>query len=182
MARDVVPERLMGAVNAHLRPYPVVVVDARVASNSFHARFDALARCYVYRVLDRRAPPTLDRGRVWHVPVLLDSELMHAAAQLLVGCHDFTSYRAAECQAASPVKTLDRLHVRRAGEQILVTARARSFLHHQVRNIVGTLKLIGAGREPVRFAAEVLAMRDRRRAGQTAPAAGLCLVQVDYAS
>jgi tRNA pseudouridine38-40 synthase len=180
LAREVAPERLQGAVNAHLRPRPVVVLAARRVDDGFDARLHAVARHYLYRILNRRAPPTLDRGRVWHVPARLDAERMHAAAQYLIGPHDFTSFRAAACQAGSPVKTLDLLHVRRQGELLEIRAKARSFLHHQVRNMVGSLKLVGEGTWPVRRVQEVLEARDRAAAGPTAPAAGLYLAGVDY--
>ncbi len=176
------PERIVGALNAHLRPLPIAVLEARCARDDFHARFHALRRRYRYTILNRRAPPALLAGRVWHVPVALDAERMHAAAQPLVGRHDFTSFRAVACQSTSPVKTMQHLHVRRVGELVLVEAAARSFLHHQVRNIVGTLKLVGEGRRPVSFPAEALAARDRSAAGPTAPPGGLCLVGVDYPS
>lgn len=176
------PERIADALNAHLRPLPIAVLEARCARDDFHARFDALRRHYRYTILNRRAPPALLTGRVWHVPVALDAERMHAAAQPLVGRHDFTSFRSVACQSNSPVKTVQHLHVRRVGELVLVEATARSFLHHQVRNIVGTLKLVGEGRRPVSFPAEALAARDRSAAGPTAPPSGLCLVAVDYPS
>lgn len=174
------PERLTAGLNAHLRPAPVVVLDTAVVPDDFHARFSARQRTYLYRILNRRAPPAIDRGRVWHVAVPLDAELMHVAAQALIGRHDFSSFRASECQAESPVKTLDLLHVRRRGELIEFHAAARSFLHHQIRNIVGTLRLIGEGRSTVAAMGEVLAACDRRAAGQTAPAGGLYLLSVDY--
>jgi tRNA pseudouridine38-40 synthase len=180
LARDWAPERLVGAFNAHLRPQPVAVLAARSTSGDFHARFSAVGRRYLYRILDRRAPPALDRGRVWHVPVALDSELMHEAAQALIGRHDLTSFRAADCQAASPVKTIDRLHVARSGDEIHVRAAARSFLHHQVRIIVGTLRLVGERSRPVAWVAEARAARDRTAAGPTAPPEGLCLEAVIY--
>jgi tRNA pseudouridine38-40 synthase len=180
--REVPPERLMGAVNAHLRPRPIAVLEARRAADGFDARLDAVARHYLYRILNRRAPPTVERDRAWHVPLPLDAERMHAAAQALVGRHDFTSFRAAACQAGSPVKTLDLLHVRRQGHRIEIHARARSFLHHQVRNIVGTLKLVAEGRAPVGFVKAALDARDRAAAGPTAPAHGLYLAAVDYPS
>lgn len=182
LARWAPPERIAGALNAHLRPLPIAVREARCVRDDFHARFDAIRRHYRYTILNRRAPPALLAGRVWHVPVPLDAERMHAAAQPLVGRHDFTSFRAVACQATSPVKTLQHLHVRRIGESILIEASARSFLHHQVRNIVGTLKLIGAGHKPVSFAVDALAARDRAAAGPTAPPEGLCLTGVDYRS
>lgn len=180
VARDMAPERVMSAINAHLRPLPVAVLEVRLAPADFHARFDAIERRYLYRILARRAPPALERGRVWHVPVPLDAGRMAEAARALIGRHDFTSFRAAECQSKSPVKTLDRLEVRRAGELVEIAAAARSFLHHQVRNMVGTLKLVGEGRVPPGFVAEALAARDRSAAGPTAPPAGLVLVGVSY--
>ncbi len=181
LSRWLPPERVMGAINAHVRPHPVAVLEARVVADDFHARFSAVERRYVYRILNRRAPPVLERGRVWHVIAPLSVARMQAAAELLVGRHDFSSFRAAECQARSPVKTLDRLWVRRVGEIVEVHAAARSFLHHQVRNMVGTLAEVGRGRRPVDWVREVLAARDRRAAGPTAPAEGLCLVAVRYA-
>lgn len=180
LEKDLSPERLMGGLNAHLRPYPVAVLEVRTAAPDFHARFSALRKSYLYRILDRRAPPTLERGRVWHVPLRLDAERMHEAAQALVGRHDFTSFRASECQAKSPLKTLDLLHVRRAGAIVEVRAVARSFLHHQVRNIVGTLVEVGLGKRPLGWPTEVLRARDRRAAGPTAPAHGLYLERIDY--
>lgn len=175
------PERITGALNHHLRPQPITVLEAREVAAGFHARFDARRRRYLYRILNRGGPPALERGRVWHVPVPLRAELMHEAAQALIGRHDFTSFRAADCQARSPVKTLSLVHVRREGALIVIRFAAPSFLHHQVRNIVGSLKLIGEGKAPVAFAATALAARDRAAAGPTAPAAGLFLEGVDYA-
>ncbi len=180
LARDWAPERLAAALNAHLRPLPVAVLEARLAAPGFHARFDAVRRRYRYVILNRRAPPALAAGRCWHVPVPLEAEHMHEAAQALVGRHDFTSYRSSECQAPSPVKTLDLVHVARRGERVEIRLAARSFLHHQVRNIVGTLRLVGEGKADAGHAGRVLAARDRGAAGQTAPAAGLCLEGVDY--
>ncbi len=173
-------ERVMGAINAHVRPHPVAVLAVRRVPDDFHARFSAIQRRYVYRILNRRGPPVLARGRVWHVVAHLSVARMQEAAALLVGRHDFTSFRAAECQARSPVKTLDRLWVRRVGEVVEVHAAARSFLHHQVRNMVGTLVEVGRGRRPVLWVREVLEARDRRAAGPTAPAEGLYLVAVCY--
>jgi tRNA pseudouridine38-40 synthase len=180
LARAVTPETLRNALNYHLRPHPVVVLQAAVAAPDFHARFSARMRHYLYRIVNRRAPLSLEARRAWHVPAPLDAEAMHEAAQHLVGRHDFTSFRSALCQARSPVKTLDRLIVRRVGERLEITALARSFLHHQVRNMVGTLKLVGEGRQPVESMEAVLATRDRAAAGPTAPACGLYLTRIDY--
>jgi tRNA pseudouridine38-40 synthase len=172
--------RIMEALNFHLKPHPVAILECREAAADFHARFSAVERRYRYRIANRRAPLTLDRDRAWRVTLPLDAGAMHAAAQILVGRHDFTSFRAADCQAESPVKTLDALDVTRLGEEIEVEARARSFLHHQMRNIVGTLKLVGEGKWSARDVAKALAARDRAAAGATAPAEGLYLVAVKY--
>jgi len=174
------PDRVRDAVNAHLRAESITVLVVEAVSDDFDARFSAVRRHYLYRILDRRAPPALDRGRVWHVAGRLDAESMHAAAQALVGRHDFTTFRAAECQARSPLRTLDRLDVMRQGEEIVVRASARSFLHSQVRSMVGTLKKVGEGRWPPNAVAEALAARDRARCGPVAPAHGLYLLGVDY--
>jgi tRNA pseudouridine38-40 synthase len=180
LERTVIPETLRNALNFHLRPRPVVVLEAAVAAAGFHARFSARARHYLYRIVNRRAPLTIEAHRAWHVPAPLDAEMMHEAAQRLVGRHDFTSFRSALCQAKSPIKTLDQLTVRRLGDHLEIMAAARSFLHHQVRNMVGTLKLIGEGRQPVERVETVLAARNRAAAGPTAPACGLYLVRVVY--
>ncbi len=173
-------DRVRDALNHHLKPNPIAILAAAAVDEEFHARFSATERHYLYRILDRRAPPALYAGRVWHVPRGLDAGAMHAAAQCLLGNHDFTSFRAVQCQADSPVKTLDRLDVRRAGDEIHIEARARSFLHHQVRNFVGTLKWVGEGKWIADDVAAALAARDRAAAGPTAPAAGLTLVAVVY--
>ncbi|MGD9507137.1 MAG: tRNA pseudouridine(38-40) synthase TruA [Geminicoccaceae bacterium] len=180
LARDWLPERLLGALNFHLRPHPIAALAASEAAQDFHARFACTGRRYLYRILARRSPPALERGRVWHVPVPLDHERMHVAAQALVGRHDFTSLRSSECQSASPTKTLGGIHVTREGDLILCRLWARSFLHHQVRNIVGTLKAVGEGKAPLDHLRDVLAARDRSAAGQTAPADGLFLERVEY--
>jgi tRNA pseudouridine38-40 synthase len=181
LTREWPASRLRDALNAHLRPAPIAILAAEAAAPDFDARFSAVKRHYLYRILDRRAPPALDAGRVWHVPHRLDAPEMQEAAQLLLGRHDFTTFRAAACQARSPVKTLDRLDVSREGDEIAVRAAARSFLHSQVRSMVGTLKKVGEGRWTAADVAAALAARDRARAGPVAPAEGLYLVAVDYA-
>jgi tRNA pseudouridine38-40 synthase len=168
------------AINAHLRPEPVAIVSAEVAPDGFNARTSAVKRHYLYRILNRRAPPALEVNRVWHVPYSLDVDTMHAAAQTLVGRHDFTTFRAAECQANSPIRTLERLDVERIGDELRIYASARSFLHHQVRSMAGTLMLAGAGRGTVENVGQALEARDRARCGPTAPATGLTLVGVEY--
>ncbi len=182
LAREIEPRRLREAVNFHLGAHRVSVVKAARAPAAFHARFSAIGRAYRYDILDRRARPALLAGRVWHVKRRLDEVAMQAAAALLVGRQDFTSFRAAACQAASPVKTLDRLDVAREGDRVRIVAEARSFLHHQVRNLVGTLKLVGEGRWTPAEVAAALAARDRAAAGPTAPAEGLTLTAVRYAA
>ncbi len=173
-------ERVREALNFHMKPHPIVVLRAAPAPEGWNARFSAIRRAYRYRILNRRARPALEANRVWHVPVTLDAGAMHEAAQLLLGRHDFSSFRAAACQAKSPLRTLDRLDVARLGEVIEITAEARSFLHHQVRNMVGTLKLVGEGAWPVARVAKALAAADRAAAGPTAPPDGLTLVCVGY--
>lgn len=178
--RDVRAETLRDAVNFHLRPLPVAVLEAEAVGDDFHARFSARRRSYRYRICNRRAPPVLDRGHAWWMPRHLDADAMAAAAKELVGRHDFTTFRSSACQATSPVRTLDHLVVDRAGDDIWLDATARSFLHHQVRNMVGTLALIGRGKWSIDDLRNALAARDRRRGGPTAPAAGLCLMRVEY--
>jgi tRNA pseudouridine38-40 synthase len=180
LARDWEPAKIRDALNFHLRPHPVAALAAARAADDFSARMSARRRRYLFRFLARRAPPALERGRVWHVDRDLDVDAMHAAAQGLVGHHDFTTFRASECQAKSPLKTLDRLDVRCVGEEIHVDAVARSFLHHQVRNMVGTLKLVGEGKWSAGDVTNALERRDRRAGGPTAPPDGLYLVAVDY--
>lgn len=173
-------ETIRDGLNYHLKPRAISVLNASRVDDEFHARFDATGRAYVYRINNRRAKLALDMGRCWHVPVLLDAKKMHAAAQVLVGEHDFTSFRASECQADSPVKTLDRLDVARMGDEIRIMATARSFLHHQVRNFVGTLKLVGEGKWTIDDVRAALDARDRKAAGPTAPPEGLYLTEVRY--
>ncbi len=173
-------DRVRDALNHYLRPDPVAVIHAETITPDFHARFSAAARHYFYRILCRRTPPVLERGRVWHVVRNLDAETMHAAAQCLIGQHDFTTFRSTECQAKSPVKTLDRLDVRRAGDEIHIEASARSFLHNQVRSIVGSLKLVGEGKWQPRTLKRALEAKDRAACGPVAPPEGLYLARVDY--
>ncbi len=180
LEREWDPFRVMEAVNFHLKPNPVAVIAADEANADFEARFSAKARHYEYRILNRRARAALERNRVWQVPVPLDAAAMHEAAQTALGTHDFTTFRAAGCQAKSPVKTLDVLDVARAGEQVVVTASARSFLHHQVRSLVGSLKLVGEGKWTPGDFKDALDAADRTRCGALAPSAGLYLMKVDY--
>ena len=178
--KDFAADKVRDALNHYLWPAPVVVLDAMVAADDFHARFSACARHYLFRILNRRAPPALDAGKVWHVPVALDAEAMHHAAQALLGTHDFTTFRAAECQAQSPVKTLDKIDVSRRGEEIHLTTSARSFLHHQVRSFVGSLKQVGEGKWSARDLKAALEARERSACGPVSPPDGLYLVKVDY--
>jgi tRNA pseudouridine38-40 synthase len=168
------------AINFHLRPRPVAVLSAEQVAADFDARFSARKRHYLYRIANRRADLTLDQNRVWRVPRPLDSAAMHEAAQFLIGRHDFTTFRAAECQAKSPVKTLDRLNVTRDGDELRIAASARSFLHHQVRSMVGSLVHVGEGKWRAADLAGALAARDRTACGQVAPPHGLYLVRVEY--
>jgi tRNA pseudouridine38-40 synthase len=174
------PLRLREGLNAHLRPHPVAVLDVAEVAGDFHARFSAVRRRYLYRILNRRAPPVLDRHRVWHVNRPLDAAAMADAARRLVGRHDFTTFRSADCQAASPEKTLERLDVERQGEMLTIAAAARSFLHNQVRSMVGSLKHVGEGRWTPDDLARALAVADRAACGAVAPPDGLYLVGVDY--
>ena len=180
LEKEWTPEKLMGAINAQVRPDPVSVLDVTVVDEDFHARFSATARHYRFRILDRRPPPALDRNRVWWVPHPLDVDAMHEAARMLVGHHDFTTFRSAQCQSKSPVKTLDRLEVVREGAEVVVYASARSFLHNQVRSLVGTLKLAGEGKWSVADVRAALDAADRSACGPVAPPDGLYLVSVDY--
>ena len=173
--------RVMQALNAHLSKVPVTINHAREVPATIHARFSATRRRYLYRILPQRQKPALDLGRVWHHHEPLNSELMHKAAQFLVGYHDFTSFRASQCQANSPMRTLDKLCVKQMGDEIHIHAEARSFLHHQVRNITGTLSLVGVGKWDFMDVQRALAARDRAAAGPTAPPWGLYLAGVDYA-
>ena len=173
-------DTVRAAVNFHLKPDPIAVLDCALVSADFDARFSAIGRHYRYRILCRPAPPVLDRDRVRWVPQRLDAEAMQAAAQALVGRHDFTTFRAAGCQSRSPIKTLDRLAVSTHGDEIVIEASARSFLHNQVRSMVGSLKMVGEGKWPISGVAAALQAKDRAACGPVAPARGLYLVKVDY--
>lgn len=175
------PGQIRDALNYHLKPHPIVVLDAAPAVPDWNPRFDAVGRAYAYRILNRRARPALALHRAWHVERRLNEAAMAEAAAMLLGRHDFTSFRASACQAKSPIRTLDRLHVAREGDVLTISAAARSFLHHQVRNMVGTLRLVGEARWPPEQVRTALEARDRRAAGPTAPPDGLTLVSVHYA-
>jgi tRNA pseudouridine38-40 synthase len=173
-------DTIRDALNAHLRPHPIAILSAEKVAPDFDARRSAVRRHYLYRIANRRPDLTIDRGRAWRVPRRLNADAMHAAAQRLVGKHDFTTFRSTECQAKSPEKTLDRLDVSRAGDEIHVTAVARSFLHNQVRSMVGSLVPVGDGKWTAEDLARVLAACDRAACGPVAPPDGLYLVRVDY--
>jgi len=178
--RDITPFRLMEALNALLRPAPVAVLDCMVVPDDWHARFSCLGRSYAYRIINRRAPLTVDAGLAWRVTRPLDADRMQAAAAHLVGRHDFTTFRSAHCQSDSPVKTLDRLDVERDGETLTIVAEARSFLHHQVRSMVGCLALVGTGQWEPDDVREALAACDRSRLGLNAPPDGLYFTGARY--
>jgi tRNA pseudouridine38-40 synthase len=180
LTREFPPGTVRDALNFHLRPAPVTVLGCEVVDESFDARFSAKARHYSYRIVNRRAPLALDRERAWQVTVPLDAGAMHEAAQYLLGRHDFTTFRSIQCQGNSPVRTLDRLAVERDGETILISASARSFLHHQVRSMAGTLKLVGEGKWRPAGVRDALEARDRAACGPVAPACGLYFMKVDY--
>jgi len=180
LGRDWDGDKLREALNAHLRPDPIAVLAAEVVPDGFDARFSAVRRHYLYRIVNRRAPLALDRERAWRVARPLDAEAMHQAAQVLVGTHDFTTFRAAECQAKSPVKTLDRLDVRREADEIVITASARSFLHNQIRSMAGSLKLVGEGKWRADDLRAALDARERAACGPVAPPHALYLIRVDY--
>lgn len=180
LTKDLAEDKVRDALNYHLKPNPVAVLQAERVSDEFHARFSATQRHYLYRIIDRRVPLTLDRGQVWRVPRALDASAMHKAAQFLVGTHDFTTFRDAQCQAESPVKSIDKVAVARYGEEVQLTIEARSFLHRQVRSITGSLVEVGFGKwSPQDFKA-ALDAADRSRCGPVAPPDGLYLTAVDY--
>lgn len=178
--KDMTPFRLMEALNAHLRPLPIAVTHCEAVADDWHARFSCIGRSYVYRIINRRAPLTFDKNRAWQVPQPLDETAMHDAAQALVGLHDFTTFRSVQCQSRSAVKTLDLLNVERKGEEVRVHAAARSFLHHQVRSMVGCLALVGMGRWDRQRLEEALEARDRQELGLNAPPHGLYFVAAQY--
>ena len=180
LARDWEPFKVREAINFHLKPDPIVVLDAERSAADFDARFSAIGRRYLYRILARKAPPALDKNRVWWVPRPLDAAAMAEAAAHMLGRHDFTTFRAAGCQAASPVKTLDRLDVTAIGEEIQIWAAARSFLHHQVRSLAGSLKHVGEGKWSPADMKAALEACDRNRCGALAPSRGLYLMAVTY--
>ena len=180
LAKDWDGDTVRDAINAHLRPHPVAVLAAERVAENFDARFSATKRHYVYRIVNRRADLALEQNRAWRIARPLDDAAMHTAAQKLVGRHDFTTFRAAECQARSPVKTLDQIDVVRGGEEVRVLAAARSFLHHQVRSMVGSLVHVGEGKWSADDLGAALAGRDRSSCGQVAPPQGLYLVRVEY--
>jgi tRNA pseudouridine38-40 synthase len=180
LAKEHAPDTVRDALNAHLRPHPVAVLAAEIVPDSFNARSSAMRRHYLYRIVNRRPDLALERLRAWRVPRPLDVGAMHAAAQRLVGKHDFTTFRSTECQATSPVKTLDTLDVTRAGDEVHVTAIARSFLHNQVRSMVGSLVPVGDGKWKADDLSRALEARDRAACGPVAPPEGLYLVRVDY--
>jgi tRNA pseudouridine38-40 synthase len=180
LSAELPPERVREAISARTVPHPIVALAAARVAEDWSARFACTGRAYRYRILNRAARPALEAGRLWHVKRRLDAAAMHEAAQALLGRHDFSAFRAAACQAKSPLRTLERLDVSRFGEEVVITAEARSFLHHQVRNLVGTLVEVGAGKRPVTWPRALLEGRDRGKAGQTAPPEGLVFVAARY--
>jgi len=180
LAKDWDTDTVRDALNAHIRPHPIAILAAEHVAEDFNARMSATKRHYLYRIINRRADLTLDAGHAWRVPRPLDAAAMHAAAQRLVGKHDLTTFRSTECQAKSPVKTLQQLDVERAGDDVIVLASARSFLHSQVRSMVGSLVMAGEGKWSADDLSRVLAAADRTACGQVAPPDGLYLMKVDY--
>ncbi|WP_420548977.1 tRNA pseudouridine(38-40) synthase TruA [Curvivirga sp.] len=180
MIKEMTDLKIREAINAQLRNNSISVLEVEEVDMEWHARFSAVGRAYLYRILDRRARPALDKGRVWHCRTRLDHEAMHGAAQRLIGQHDFSSFRASECQAESPIKTLDKLDVSRHGDEIHIIVEAKSFLHHQVRNFAGTLQLVGSGRWTADDITKALEAKDRQAGGPTAPSDGLYLTTVIY--
>jgi tRNA pseudouridine38-40 synthase len=180
LPQEIRPDKLRDAMNFHIADEPVTVLSAEIMPDDWHARFDAIERRYLYRLIDRRMKLSLDRGRVWRIPVKLDADAMHVAAQVLVGQHDFSTFRDTQCQAKSPVKTIDEITVLRAGAEVHCHFRARSFLHKQVRSIVGSLAEVGMGKWDAEDMAAALAAKDRTECGPVAPPDGLYLTRVIY--
>lgn len=180
ISKDIAPFRLMEGINAKLRPAPIAVLECDIVPDDWHARFSCIGRSYLYRIANRRAPLAVDAGKAWLVQQPLDAEAMHRSAQALVGLHDFTTFRSVHCQAASPIKTLDRISVRREDSMVSIEVEARSFLHHQVRSMVGCLALVGLGRWEETDIARALAAQDRRALGLNAPPEGLFFVSAKY--
>ena len=180
LSKDMRADKVRDALNFHLKDEPITVLDAQVAGDEFHARFDATSREYLYRIIDRRPKLALERGRVWRIPVAMDVDAMHAAAQTLIGKHDFTTFRDKLCQAKSPVKTLDVLRVSRVGDEIHINAKARSFLHRMVRSIVGSLAEVGMDKWDAEDMAMALEAKSRVECGPVSPPDGLYLVRVNY--
>jgi tRNA pseudouridine38-40 synthase len=180
LAKTWIPKTVRDAINAHLTPEPISILAAEIAGEGWHARFSATERRYIFRILNRPAPPALVQGQVWHIKKPLDAQAMNEAAQILVGHHDFTTFRDLQCQSKSPLKTLDFAEVRRIGEEVTLEFSARSFLHRQVRSMTGTLAEVGIGRWTKDAVAAALEAKDRRACGPVAPPDGLCLVGVKY--
>ncbi len=180
LPHEIRPDKLRDAMNYHMSKDPVTVLSAEIMKDEWHARFDATERSYLYRIIDRRMKLSLDKGRLWRIPVKMDADAMHAAAQVLVGTHDFSAFRDIKCQAKSPVKTIDEITILRAGAEIHCHFRARSFLHKQVRSLIGTLAEVGMGKWNTADMREVLESKDRQECGPVAPPDGLYLVSVKY--
>jgi len=180
MERDISADKVQQAINHHIKPYRISILKAELVDETFHARFECLERSYLYRILCRRARPALDNGRVWWFQRDLDAKAMHIAAQCMIGKHDFSSFRASKCQSNSALRTMDEITVEQIGNEIHIRVRARSFLHHQVRNIVGTLAMVGKGKWTAQDVKDILEATDRRRGGETAPACGLYFVEARY--
>ncbi len=180
IARPFEPYRLMAGINARLRPHPIAIIETVIVAGDWHARYACTGRAYEYRIVNRRAPLTIERGRAWRIASALDAEAMHQAAQILVGLHDFTTFRSVNCQSESPVKTLDRLDVRREGDHIIVEAAARSFLHHQVRSMVGCLAYVGRGKWHAQDLQAALDAKDRQKLAENAPPEGLYFMRAEY--
>ncbi|HZV20595.1 MAG TPA: tRNA pseudouridine(38-40) synthase TruA [Hyphomicrobiales bacterium] len=180
LQREFRPETVRDGLNFHLRPSPICILDCEIVSDDFDARFSAKARHYLYCIVNRRAPLALDRDRAWHAPVPLNEAAMQEAAQQLIGRHDFTTFRSAQCQAKSAMRTLDKLEVTRKGDDLFVETSARSYLHHQVRSMVGSLKLVGEGKWRIEDLRRALKARDRTACGPVAPACGLYFMKVQY--